>query len=133
MGSPQCDLAGKVRFFCIWTMVTAVVFGLLCGLILSIYTSKVFVSLMSIFYAKELRHVFVATLVLLVLNCVHLLAGVVMFVGFAQDISWLFLAGLVLSSICPYFEFFLLIPTAIQIAYTFYSCLYYKQMRRENK
>ncbi|XP_030560355.1 uncharacterized protein LOC115762329 [Drosophila novamexicana] len=106
-----CSLEVKAQFFSIWTIVHGVIF-----LGASIY-----------FFVGAINCPLYGPILLLIGAIVHLAGGLCLLFGYGTDMRYLFLAGIILSSIMPY----ILLPSiylpVIQIIFTITSCIYYKK------
>ncbi|KRG03924.1 uncharacterized protein Dmoj_GI26309 [Drosophila mojavensis] len=93
----ECTLECKIKFFCIWIIVT----GLAATLLLS----------WTVPYAKQETNSETMwwCVFLLVLAAIEVVGGLLMFVAFYKNIAWMFMVGLVLSSFYPYVVFGLVV------------------------
>ncbi|KAM8716772.1 hypothetical protein ACLKA7_003615 [Drosophila subpalustris] len=62
----------------------------------------------------------------------HVLGTIFLFVGIYKEHAFIFLLGIIFSSIYPYLQFFMIYLPAVQIIFTITSCKYYKTMKGEN-
>ncbi|TDG42549.1 hypothetical protein AWZ03_011029 [Drosophila navojoa] len=116
--SCECTLEAKVLFFCIWIIVTGLVSALIIGSLIPLVIEQ-----------KQEYLWFYITLV--VLAVVEMVAGSCMTLAYYKKIAWLFMVGLVLSSLYPYCAFAFVVPLVIHIIFTIFACQYYIKMQSE--
>ncbi|XP_064547819.1 uncharacterized protein LOC135434936 [Drosophila montana] len=107
-----CSLWAKAYFFCIWTLVHGIIFTLIfCGLIA--------------FTLAEDLYLWIGV-GLLIIALIHLIAGILLLVGFLKNIRVLFLVGIILSCILPFVFVALIYLPIMQVLFVIIACRYYK-------
>ncbi|KRF78505.1 uncharacterized protein Dvir_GJ27105 [Drosophila virilis] len=107
-----CSLWSKAYFFSIWTLIHGIIFTIaMLGYIAYLYAEDIFLYIGA---------------GLLIIALVHLIAGILLLVGFLKNKRTMFLVGIILSSILPFVFVGLIYLPIIQVIFIIIACRYYK-------